>query len=198
MNKVYLSALFALFILVGCSSKKDQPEVTPWGSPVGEDVDSNNDTSNSSKSFSYDDIVSNGEMIMLTVSGPTTYYDYHNHGMGLQYLLCEKFAEKIGVSLRVEECKDTAEMVSKLEKGEGDIIAVPLPRKTTKGNLRFCGVTPDSTKTQWAVSSDNQSLADSLNSWFKPQMIAEVKKEEDWMLSSRSVQRHVYSPFMNR
>ncbi len=32
--------------------------------------------------------------------------------MGLQYLLCEKFAQQIGVSLRVEECKDTAEMVS--------------------------------------------------------------------------------------
>lgn len=64
---------------------------------------------------------------MLTVNGPTTYYDYHSHGMGLQYLLCEKFAQQIGVSLRVEECKDTAEMVRKLEKGEGDVIAVPYP-----------------------------------------------------------------------
>ena len=53
---------------------------------------------------------------MLTVNGPTTYYDYHSHGMGLQYLLCEKFAQQIGVSLRVEECKDTAEMVRKFMK----------------------------------------------------------------------------------
>lgn len=198
MNKVYLSALFALFLMVGCSSKKDQPEVTPWGTPVGEGVESTDTASTQAKGFSYEDIVSNGEMIVLTINGPTTYYDYHNHGMGLQYLLCEKFAEKIGVSLRVEECKDTAEMVSKLEKGEGDVIAVPLPRKTTKGDLLFCGVTPDSTKTQWAVVGGNKSLADSLNSWFKPQMIAQVKQEESFLLSTRSIQRHVYSPFLNR
>lgn len=78
---------------------------------------------------------------MLTVNGPTTYYDYHNHGMGLQYLLCEKFAQQIGVSLRVEECKDTTEMIQKLQKGEGDIIAVPLPRHILKGGKSSAGKT---------------------------------------------------------
>ena len=197
MNKVYLLVLFAVFALIGCSSKKEQPEMTPWGAQVGGESTSDTVVS-SDKGFSYDDIVSNGEMIMLTVNGPTTYYNYHNHGMGLQYLLCEKFAQKIGVSLRVEECKDTAEMISKLQKGEGDVIAVPLPRKETKGNLLFCGVTPDSTKTQWAVVGGNKSLADSLNSWFKPQMIAQMKQEESFLLSTRSIQRHVYSSFLNR
>ena len=196
MNKVYLSALFALILLVGCSSNKNQPEVTPWGTTIGEGGSS--DDESNAKGFSYDDIVNNGEMIMLTVNGPTTYYDYHSHGMGVQYLLCEKFAEKIGVSLRVEECKDTAEMISKLEKGEGDVIAVPLPRKDTKGKLLFCGVTPDSTRTQWAVQEGNKSLADSLNHWFRPYMIAKVRQEENWLLSSQSIKRHVYSPFMNR
>lgn len=198
MNKVYLLAIFALIALVGCSSKKEQPQLTPWGTPVGEGVESTDTVAANSKGFSYDDIVDNGEMIMLTVNGPTTYYNYHNHGMGLQYLLCEKFAQKIGVSLRVEECKDTAEMVSKLEKGEGDVIAVPLPRKSTKGDLLFCGVTPDSAKTQWAVVGGNKSLADSLNSWFRPQMIAQMRQEESFLLSTRSIQRHVYSPFLNR
>ena len=149
---------------------------------------------------------------MLTVNGPTTYYDYHNHGMGLQYLLCEKFAQQIGVSLRVEECKDTTEMIQKLQKGEGDIIAVPLPRHILKGgnssagknktaaksvsgdsktiNLLFCGVTPDKGKTQWAVVGGNKSLADTLNGWFKPKLIAEVKKEESFLLSTASIRRH--------
>ena len=195
MNKVYLLALFALFSLVGCSSQKPQPEVTPWGTTIGEGDASEKESA--AKGFSYDDIVSNGELIMLTVNGPSTYYDYHGHGMGLQYLLCEKFATKIGVSLRVEECKDTAEMIRKLEKGEGDVIAVPLSRKDSKGDLRFCGVTPDSTKTQWAVLGDNKSLADSLDSWFKSSMITEVKQEENWLLSSQSVKRHVYSSFLN-
>ena len=156
-NKVYLYALYALFLLAACADKKPQQELTPWGTPVGEVehatiLDGNADgdewitSFKPARGFSLEDIQANGELIMLTVNGPTTYYDYHSHGMGLQYLLCEKFAQQIGVSLRVEECKDTAEMVRKLEKGEGDVIAVPLPRKQTRGNLLFCGVTPDSTR----------------------------------------------------
>ena len=203
MNKVYLLVLFAILAITSCTEKKQQ-ELTPWGTPVGdvealEEEQANSEApKTSNKGFSLNDIVENGEMIMLTINGPTTYYDYHNHGMGLQYLLCEKFAQQIGVSLRVEECKDTAEMVSKLQKGEGDVIAVPLPRKSTKGNLLFCGVTPDSTKTQWAVIGGNKSLADTLNNWFRPEMIAQVRQEESFLLSSRSIRRHVYSPFLNR
>ena len=206
-NKGYLYALYALFLLAACADKKPQQELTPWGTPVGEmEYADNSDgadgdekkPASTNKGLSLEDIQANGELIMLTVNGPTTYYDYHSHGMGLQYLLCEKFAQQIGVSLRVEECKDTAEMVSKLEKGEGDVIAVPLPRKQTRGKLLFCGVTPDSTRTQWAVQSGNKSLADTLNGWFKPKLIAQVKQEESWLLSSASVRRHVYSPFLNR
>ena len=207
-KKLYLYAFYALILLGSCEEKKPQQELTPWGTPIGEvegmsdgeegtaDEAANKNTRQ--KGFSLEDIQENGELIMLTVNGPTTYYDYHNHGMGLQYLLCEKFAQQIGVSMRVEECKDTTEMIQKLTKGEGDIIAVPLSRKQTKGDLLFCGVTPDSTRTQWAVVGGNKSLAYTLNGWFKPKMIAETKKEENWLLSSASVTRHVYSPFLNR
>lgn len=207
-KKLYLYAFYALILLGSCENKKPQQELTPWGTPIGEvegmsdgeeeGVEEAANKNTRQKGFSLEDIQENGELIMLTVNGPTTYYDYHNHGMGLQYLLCEKFAQQIGVSLRVEECKDTTEMIQKLTKGEGDIIAVPLSRKQTKGDLLFCGVTPDSTRTQWAVVGGNKSLADTLNGWFKPKMIAETKKEENWLLSSASVTRHVYSPFLNR
>ena len=207
-KKLYLYAFYALILLGSCEDKKPQQELTPWGTPIGEvegmsdgEEEGAEESANKNtrqKGFSLEDIQENGELIMLTVNGPTTYYDYHNHGMGLQYLLCEKFAQQIGVSLRVEECKDTTEMIQKLTKGEGDIIAVPLSRKQTKGDLLFCGVTPDSTRTQWAVVGGNKSLADTLNGWFKPKMIAETKKEENWLLSSASVTRHVYSPFLNR
>ena len=224
-KKLYLYALYSLFLLSSCADKKPQQELTPWGTPVGEvdgiddseedgnadgdGLDNANGKANRQRGFSLEDIQENGELIMLTVNGPTTYYDYHNHGMGLQYLLCEKFAQQIGVSLRVEECKDTTEMIQKLQKGEGDIIAVPLPRHISKGgktlpdgnhaaDLQFCGVTPDSGKTQWAVIGGNKSLADTLNGWFKPKMIAEVKKEETFLLSTASIRRHVYSPFLNR
>ena len=191
-KKLYLYAFYALILLGSCEEKKPQQELTPWGTPIGEvegmsdgeegAADESANKNKRQKGFSLEDIQENGELIMLTVNGPTTYYDYHNHGMGLQYLLCEKFAQQIGVSLRVEECKDTTEMI----------------QKQTKGDLLFCGVTPDSTRTQWAVVGGNKSLADTLNGWFKPKMIAETKKEENWLLSSASVTRHVYSPFLNR
>lgn len=190
--KLYYSLIFILLLLLSCSSKKEQ-EITPWGTPVGDSVDGVED-STSSSGFSFDDIVSNGEMIMLTINGPQTYYDYHNHGMGLQYLLLTKFAREIGVSVRVEECKDTLEMIQKLEKGEGDVIAYPLSKKT-KARIRFCGAYDGDN--QWAVQSENKSLADTLNHWFKPQYIAEMKEEEDFLLSTRSITRHVYAPMLN-
>ena len=95
MNKVYLSAIFALFWLVcSCSNQKTQPDVTPWGTPIGEEDYSNN--SNQTKGFTYDDIVSNGELIMLTVNGPDTYYIYKNRNLGLQYLFARNLPRKLG------------------------------------------------------------------------------------------------------
>ena len=88
MKKEYLFAFVACFMLLSCSQKKEQPELTPWGTPVGESEISEEPASpSSSKGLSLDDIVAGGELIMLTVNGPATYYDYHGHGMGLQYLL---------------------------------------------------------------------------------------------------------------
>ena len=79
--------------LVACNHKKqNQPVETPWGTTLGADT-----VETSNNGFSLDDIVHNGELIMLTLTGPNNYYDYHGHGMGLQYLLCERFAKSLGV-----------------------------------------------------------------------------------------------------
>lgn len=180
--------LIASLLLISCKEK--QREETPWGTVVGED------TAAFSGDFTLGDMQDAGEMIMLTMSGPETYYDYHGYGMGLSYLLCEQFARQIGVSLRVEVCKDTAEMVSRLQKGEGDVVAYPLPLKL-KG-IRYCGAKSPDGKGQWAVRQDNKELADTLNSWYRPTMIAEVEKQERFLLSTQSVTRHVYSPMLNR
>ena len=186
-------SLFAIVMLaLSCSGGKKEKIVTPWGE-VGEDSIPKN------LNFTVSDIISNGELIILTLSGPETYYDYRGRGMGTQYLLCEKFAQKIGVSLRVEVCKDTAEMISRLDNGDADLIAFMLPKRENKDKgLLFCGAGVDSLGVQWAVAGGNKELADSLNAWFKPGMYAEIKEEESYILSSRSVRRHVYSPFLNR
>ncbi|MBQ6658533.1 MAG: transglycosylase SLT domain-containing protein, partial [Prevotella sp.] len=56
----------------------------------------------------------------------------------------------------------------------------------------------DSVVVQWAVGKNNQELADALNRWYKPGMYDEMKKEEHFLLSSASVKRRVFSPFLNR
>ncbi len=163
-----------LFCLLACS--KPQPTVTPWGETIGEDGApiEQADTANSVVSLS--DIVDAGEMIMLTVSGPETYYDYHGHGMGLQYLLCEKFAQKLGVSLRVEVCKDSAEVMKRLADGEGDIAVF-------------------SDYKSWKVADSKGEIANELKAWYKPELVTQVKREMHSMFTVGMVKRHVY-PFM--
>lgn len=189
-TKLLASVLFLLTILFFSCADKKKTQVTPWGTPMGAD------SIPSAQTYRLDDIVSNGELIMLTLSGPDTYYDYHGHGMGLQYLLCEKFAQKIGVSLRVDVCKDTLELERKLRKGEADIAALQFDRPLR--GLRFTKVKADQAKMGWAVMADNAELADSLDRWFNPQMVKNIRNEEAFLLSSRSISRHVYSPMLNR
>lgn len=193
MNKYCVLWLLLLGLsFFGCT-KKSERRMTPWGTVVGEEVSVVND----STAYSLDDIISSGEMIMLTISGPETYYDYHGHGMGLQYILCERFAMEIGVTLRVDLCTDTLEMIRKLRNGDADIIAYPLDKnmKNTEG-LLFCGAGQGDV--QWAVSAENPTLADSLNHWFRPELIAQVRQRESFIFSARSVTRHVYAPVMNQ
>ena len=189
-TKLLASVLFLLTILFFSCADKKKTQVTPWGTPMGAD------SIPSAQTYRLDDIVSNGELIMLTLSGPDTYYDYHGHGMGLQYLLCEKFAQMIGVSLRVDVCKDTLELERKLRKGEADIAALQFDRPLR--GLRFTKVKADQAKMGWAVMADNAELADSLDRWFNPQMVKNIRNEEAFLLSSRSISRHVYSPMLNR
>lgn len=190
-NKPFILFLISA-VLLSCSEKKAGPVVTPWGEVQTDSIPADGD-------FTMSDIQSNGELIMLTLSGPETYYDYRGRSMGTQYLLCERFARRTGVSVRVELCKDTAEMVRRLGNGDADLIAFPLPRNV-KGHdsLLFCGAGVDSLHVQWAVAGGNRELADSLNAWFKPSLYDEVRKEERFLLSSGSVKRHVYAPFLNR
>ena len=186
------AAIFSLILLLSCQ-KGPRTEVTPFGTTVGDEAAAIPTASND---FTLADIMANGELIMLTLNGPETYFDYHGRGMGTQYLLCENFAHSIGVSLRVELCQDTAEMVRKLQNCEGDIIAFPLEK--TDSDLLYCGYSKDSLNNeQWAVRQGNTELADTLNRWYRPELLAQVKKEET-MLVTNSVTRKVYSPMLSR
>ncbi len=194
MSRAYIIIGVVLLFLTGCREKQDNGRlVTPWGEIQTDSLPESDD-------FTLKDIVTGGEMIMLTLPGPETYYDYHGRGMGAQFLLCEKFAQSIGVSLRVELCKDTAEMINRLELGEADIIAFPLPKNYAGADsLHFCGLTTDSLRTAgWAVQPHNTELAQALDHWFKPDMLAKIKQEEHQLLTQKRVHRRVFSPFLNR
>lgn len=190
VRNIYIYACCLLAFLSACQQQSKKPEMTPWGTTIGEDSLPKED------SLSLDDIQTNGELIMLTISGPETYYDYHGHGMGAQYLLCQKFADKLGVSLRVEICQDTTELVHRMQKGEGDLAAVLLPKKWK--NLLYAGTADPKSHTSWIVRKDGKDLAQALNNWYHPGMIEKIKREEQFLLSTASITRHVYAPMLNR
>lgn len=191
MRIIQTHILLFLVVIWGCTESKSVKK-TPWGEAVEQE---NDNAISPSENFSFADIQNNGEMIMLTMNGPDTYFDYHGKGMGTQFLLCQKFAQQIGVSLRVEVCKDTAEMLKRLKDGDGDVIAYQLAQNIS--GVRHCGYAIDSLHTSWVVNENNADLADTLDRWYHPNMIAQIKREEKYLFSSQSVSRHVYSPMLN-
>ena len=183
------SIITLLFILsISACTERQQFTQTPWGDTFGTDTVSSN-------AFSLRDILESGEMVVLTISGPNTYYEYRGKQMGTQYLLCEKFAQKIGVSLRVEVCKSIDEMIKKFNAGDADIIVYQIPT-STKGTIP-CGYSTNNGKLAWAVRTDNTELADSLRSWYKPEIAESVKREEKALFSTQSIHRRVYAPMLN-
>lgn len=196
-NIIYLVSVISclIFMTSSCNGGRKENVVTPWGEVISDSVEQESDGGG----LSMKDIIDNGEMIILTMSGPETYFDYHGHRMGTQYLLCEKFAQHIGVALRVEVCRDTTEMLERVKNGEGDLIAMMIPKKEFAGKLLFCGAKDDKgDDSQWAVAPSSKELAAALDKWYKPQMLAEVKKEVNYLFSARSVRRHVYAPFLDK
>ena len=169
---IYIHFFLLLLLLVACKRRQPEQTLTPWGSETEETL---------SAGFDLEQIVGNGEMIVLTQTGPETYYDYHGRYLGTQYLLCQRFAEKMGVSLRVEVCRDSAETMHRLKAGDGDV-ALFAARDSILS---------------WKVGPDKPQLEREIRSWYRPQYLAETRKEEQYLLSSRSVKRHVYAPMLN-
>ena len=173
-NSIYIHLFALLLLLTACGQKRQEPVVTPWGEIT--------DTIPTDDDFDLDDIQRNGELIALTLTGPETYYDYRGRHLGTHYLLCQRFADKLGVSLRMEVCRDTAEMLQRLTDGEADIICFPLSKKGLG----------------WKIGADKEDLEKELQQWYRPTLMAEVKKQEEYLLSSRSVRRRVFAPMLNR
>lgn len=85
-------------------------------------------------------IKAGGELVVLTLYSSTSFFIYRGQEMGFQYELSEQFAKSLGVKLRIEIANNIPELIQKLQRGEGDIIAYNLPiKKEWKDSLTYCG-----------------------------------------------------------
>lgn len=145
-------------------------------------------------------IVGSGELIIATISGPDTYFDYQGVGMGLQYALAEDFASSLGVAVRVELVNDTTAMLQKLEKGEVDLIAFQLPeRYGQRKGLAIAGATNDRAGTGWGVLAEATDLIEALNLWYGDGVEPKIeRRERERMQARHEVRRQVRAPFISR
>lgn len=155
---------------MSCFEKKHEPLVAPWGV-----ID---DTVSVTDEFDLHDIQTSGELIMATVNGPQTYYDYHGHHLGTQFLICQRFADSLGVRLRVEVYRDSMELVKRFAEGEVDLVAWPTP-----GHID--------------ADTAKNDLVKELQGWYRPELIAAVQKEENDLLTVRKVHRRIFSPMLD-
>ena len=133
------------------------------------------------------DIEMGGELIVLTLYGPASYFEFRGADFGNQFLLIEEYAHSIGVRVRVDLSRSQDELVGKLLKGEGDIIAYNLnaDQYGADHQLTLCGsdiitsfidtlakTTNDASlkssgKMAWAVRHDSPLLAKSVGKWLE-------------------------------
>ena len=169
LNK-YLVVVGTMLFLVSCHQRQERV-VTPYGSVL--------DSVEVTEDFDLPDIQTNGELIMATVSGPETYYDYHGRQLGTQYLICQHFADSLGVRLRIDVCRDSVELRRRLDEGEADLVAWPTP-----GEIE--------------VGAEKPELAEELALWYHPDRIAAAKKEEQELLTVKKVRRRIFSPMLDK
>lgn len=136
-----------VLLVVSCHKQPTMPSVM-FGQ--GEDASSSED-------YDLADIQSAGEIIVATLSGPDTYYEYRGQGFGLQYHIAEAYAQTIGARLRMEIANDTAELIRRLSDGEADMVAAKLP--DTNGFETIHG--------EWTVRSNSPELQASASAWWK-------------------------------
>ena len=130
------------------------------------------------------EIQQNGELIILTLYGAESFFEFRGEHFGLQYMIAHQYATSIGTTLRVEVVRNQQELLDKLVKGEGDIIAYCIDRvDSLSASIDYVGgkemasfldsvskqrhdvsLSPKP-NTTWAVSKNSPLLYASLRDW---------------------------------
>lgn len=85
-------------------------------------------------------IIEDGELVVLTINSYASYFNYKEVPMGFQYELAQGFAKSLGVELKVKVYNSEVELVDALLNDEGDLIAYNLGiTNERKKELIFCG-----------------------------------------------------------
>lgn len=178
--------LLCMALMAGCGEEQKKPN--PFNNKeVEEHV------------LDLEDIQNGGELIVLTLYGANSYFDFHGEDFGYQFRLIEDFAEKIGTTIRVEVLNDEKELVRTFLSGEGDVIAYNLSiADSLKYKLTYCGekeITyfldsisklktskqqPASQHQAWAVRTETPLLADAVSEYL-------AENQSDFARISRQV-----------
>jgi membrane-bound lytic murein transglycosylase F len=173
-----LFLLTSLLLLIAC----DQPKS---GNTAGQSPYVANHAKGNPH-FDLPDIQQNGELIVLTLYGPESYFEFRGEDFGVQFMIAREYAKSIGASIRVEMARNQQEMIRKVMNGEGDFIAFQMDcADSLKTRLDFVGETElatflDSLSLQrndkalrsrqhaaWAVRKDSPLLSASLSEWMQ-------------------------------
>ena len=175
MNNMY-QIFFYLIIIITILSCGEKIKPTVHGV-------FDNDSIENEISIDLTDIQNHGELIVLTLYGPDSYFEFRGEEFGNQFLLIQAFAKSIGVKARVNECKTEKELVNRLLNREGDVIAFDLLVDSLNEKLIYCGqnrlsdfldtlskVEHDFSikskgKVAWAVRNTSPELAERLELW---------------------------------
>lgn len=167
-----------LLSIVSCTSKRD-------GDNAGQSP-FNSSASLDNPHFDLPEIQENGEIIILTLYGPESFFEFRGERFGLQYMIVQEYAKSIGATVRVDVSRNQHDLISKLINGEGDVVAYNVGISDSLKNevdyLAEKEIThfldsishqrKDSTlapkpHTAWAVRKDSPLLSASLSDWMK-------------------------------
>ena len=166
-------------------------------------------TPNATESFDLDGIQANGELIVLTLYGAQSYFEFYGEGYGTLFKLADAYASSIGCTVRVDVMRSENELMQHLLAGDGDIVTYGMPvSDSLQQEFLLCGQQEltqfiDSLKPiAWLVRKDAPLLAQSVNNWmeanhqqFKEMTTLRITDSSGRVYTPR---RRSYSPILNR
>ncbi len=187
--KAYIYPIALILLLSSCRNSEKREDNGAFAK----------ENTTSTEGVDFSQIKEMGELIVTTLSGPDTYYDYQGISLGHEYELISHFAVSEGLRLRIEVAHDTTEMLQMLTTGSADIIAFPLPKQIVRSEgLLAAGAEDKKKHSTWAVRPESKELSEALAQWWQGGKVLATLRTKQLPSPSTMVRRHVYAPFLSR